>query len=198
MRVGFVDHSYHAQTRTSGFFLDAVFPGAEVDLYWDESWRGGDKVDAAAVAAAEYDLVVAWQSESAALALAASGVPNLVFVPMWDSCRLVPDTFWRKLRSARVVSFCHHLHEHLLRRGLTSAYFQYFPEPGDALPSFADLRGFFWQRRADLTWRDVRRLIGATEFASFHLHLAQDPGADTPIRPSTEERHPRARRSRRP
>jgi glycosyltransferase involved in cell wall biosynthesis len=46
---------------------------------------------------------------------------------------------------------------------------------------------FFWQRRNELTWREVARLLAGNPVESVHLHRALDPGGDY-VPPSAADR----------
>ena len=188
-RVAFIDHSYHKKTLSTVFLRECLFPDQRVDDWWDESWRGGSAVDAEWLAAQGYDLIVVTQVEVAAEALARLGCKNVVFIPMWDSCRLLPEAWWRALEGFRIISFCTALHERVRNYGLPSIYVQYYPDPTkfQVVSDYTGLRGFFWQRHHDLTWRHVVRLASATPEHRLHIHLAQDPGAEDTETPSPAE-----------
>jgi glycosyltransferase involved in cell wall biosynthesis len=178
MRVAFIDHIYHQKTRSTEFFKDALLSGHVVDEWWDDRWHGGAPLDVGAVLERDYDLVVIWQAEEAAAEIASSaGARNVLFVPMWDGVAGLPDDYWGRLRSARVLAFSHALYERVRSLGVPATYAQYFPdvERFAAVSDFTALRGFFWARRRELAWSQIAELIGATQFDHFHLHLAPDP-----------------------
>jgi hypothetical protein len=181
LRVGLVDHAYHQHTRSTAFFKDEVLAGHEVEEWWDDRWHSGAFPDAGEIAAREYDFLVVLQAEELALSLATLGARNIVFVPMWDGAHVLPDSYWKQLTGVRIVSFCHALHERVQALGLPSMYAQYFPDPAGLreVTDFSSLRGFFWQRRPEISWRQVALLSGATRFAQMHLHLAPDPGCES-------------------
>ncbi|MFO0677930.1 MAG: glycosyltransferase [Polyangiaceae bacterium] len=181
MRIAYVDHSYHATTRSSDFFRDALLVGHDVEVFLDDRWNGGLAVDVDRIVGGGYDLVIVWQMELVAEDLARRGVP-FVFVPMWDSCRGLSDVWWRKLRTARVVSFAHALHERVSDLGVESIAVRYFPDPDAAGPpvTFDGLRAFFWQR-SQPTCETVEKLFAKSGLEAMHVHLASDPH----VNPST-------------
>jgi glycosyltransferase involved in cell wall biosynthesis len=176
-RIAFVDHSYHQKTRSSRFIREALFPGQIVEDWWDDSWIGGAPVDTKRLIAQGYDQIAVWQTETVAHALARHGCGRVIFFPMWDSCHHLPGDWWRALNGLRIVSFCRALHERVRRCGLPSIHVEYYPDPSAVQPvaDFGELRGFFWQRRLDLTWHHVLRLVGDIRFSRLHFHMAQDP-----------------------
>jgi hypothetical protein len=183
LRVALVDHSYHVRTASTAFFAQAVLADCEVDEFWDDSWQGGAPVDVRQIAEGGYDLVVVFQVETAAAALAAIGEPDVVFIPMWDSCLGLPDEYWLQLRNVRVVSFAHALHGRVRRLGVWSEKFTYFPDPEPLVDvtDFDSLRGFLWLRRREVRWEHIRQLTAGTRFTNFHVHLAQDPGNEQAV-----------------
>jgi glycosyltransferase involved in cell wall biosynthesis len=192
-RVAFIDHSYHQKTHSTIFLKEAMFPDLKVDEWWDDSWQGGAAVDIEWLIAQRYDLIVVVQVEVAAEALARHGYKSVVFIPMWDSCRNLPEAWWRALDGFRVISFCRVLHERVRQYGLPSIHLQYYPDPSrfPLVSDFTELRGFFWQRHHDLTWRHVLRLVDDTPSVRLHFHLAQDPGTQFAEAPSIAEQEQR-------
>ena len=189
MRVCLVDHAYHQRTRSTLFVKQDLLAEHEVDEWWDDRWHSGVAPDATEIIERGYDLIVVVQAEELLAELVAKGAENLVFIPMWDGARHLPDRYWRRVGTVRVLSFCHALHERLRRLGVVSTYAQFYPDPvGDLrVADFSTLRGFFWQRRFEITWKDVAELIRKAPFSGMHLHLAQDPNAETRNLPSKEE-----------
>jgi Glycosyl transferase family 2/Glycosyl transferases group 1 len=192
-RIAFVDHSYHQKTRSTFFIRDALFPGQAVEDWWDDSWQGGAPIDVDQLIAQGYDLIAVCQVEIVAEMLARRGFRPVIFIPMWDGCKNLPEGWWQALDGFRIVSFCRALHERVRRCGLPSIHVEYYPDPATfpAVSDFAELRGFFWQRHHDLTWHHVLRLVGESRFSKLHFHMAQDPSADLIESPShtEQERH---------
>ena len=181
MKIAFIDHSYHKKTKSSEFFAKLLFPEADVEIWWDDSWFGVGSDYIAEVESRQYDLVIVWQMEFVARDLARRARLNpslqVLFIPMWDGCQGLGEDYWRELDIVRILSFSRSLHERLLGHGLTSCYAQYFPDPTRfPVADYRSRRGFFWPRVDAVVWPQIRALIGAAEFASFHIHLSLDPG----------------------
>lgn len=189
MTIAFLGHSYHQRTASSRFMQDILRDAfGAMDCYFDDSWAGGAALDVPAILARGYRAVHIWQMESlAAAAATAEHAPGtrVTFYPMLDSARMAKDEFWRRIAGQmRVVSFSRTLHVQMLRRGLESACFEYMPDPADhALVEDPDPQSlFFWQRRRDFGWPELRRLLPADFGGRVHLHLHLDPtfGAAVP------------------
>lgn len=189
MRVCLVDHAYHQRTRSTSFVKHDLLAEHDVDELWDDRWHSGIAPDAAEIVERNYDLIVVLQASEVVAELVRAGATNLAFIPMWDNAKRLSDKYWRGLGDVRILSFCHALHRRMQRLGVLSTYAQYYPDPGTLEPvgDFETLRGFFWQRHFELTWDDITVLIGEAPFAGMHIHLAQDPDAETRSLPSSEE-----------
>jgi hypothetical protein len=190
--IAFLGHSYHQRTASSGFMQDILREAyGAMDCFFDDSWAGGIALDVATIAARGYDHIHIWQMESlaSAVAAAAPAVP-VTFYPMLDSARMAKDDFWRRIAGhMRIVCFSRTLHLQMLRRGLESACFEYMPDPASQVP-VEDPEPeslFFWQRRRDLGWPEVRRLLPQGFAGRVHLHMHLDPTYGTPEPPPAGE-----------
>jgi hypothetical protein len=189
MSIAFVGHGYHEKTKSSLFMLDFLrqhFPN--VDLFYDYSPMGGPSLELEPIAEAGYDLIIVWQMEMVAKWFAERVPARLVFVPMYDGARYLELEFWSAFQNTRVLTFSQTLHELLQKFDVPSLKVQYFPDPSTFAPvTFADFRGFFWQRRQEIAWPLIKRLFSGTRLAGFTLHLALDPGFGEPSLPDPEE-----------
>jgi len=186
MRIAFLGHSYHAITGSSRF-MQAILQArlGEVTVFEDASWQGGAPVDVAAVLAGGFDAIHVWQMEQplAALVAAKPGVP-VYWYPMQDSARHLGAGFWARVApGARIIAFCRAVHEDAVRRGLDSAWFQFFPDPAAVAPTVAEDGVFCWPRREEFGWPLLRRLLPAGYAGRLHLHDHPDPGCAPPVLP---------------
>ncbi len=194
-RIAIVDHSYHRKTRSSEFFsLLLNDSGHQVDLFWDESWKGGETVKFDEVSG--YDVIIMFQSVCETGSVNFRSLhPNVIYIPMLDGFDLPRGPhwnlaqYWERFQGSKILSFSRALHGMAIGAGLFSLNLQFWPEPPSkiSVPK-KGLHGFFWLRRQDMVpWTTVRTLIGNTEFESFHLHFAPDPQAPKSIVPSSRE-----------
>lgn len=190
MKIIFIGHSHHLQTKSSDFFLKILNELGTVDCIWDESWKTKILPDISIQSIAEYNLVIVWQMDHFA-ELFAGKHPNVVFVPMYDSSMGQHEWFWKSLAGTKIISFSGAIHRRATQAGLQSLRVQYFPDPTlfCAERKWDSLRGFFWQRNAKITWAEVRMLIGEQPFSHFTLHGALDPiGNANHIMPDDNDR----------
>ena len=177
MGFAYVGHSYHAVTGSTAFFKDILTQHTELDEYLDDGWRGGKSVDPREIAAGGYERIFVFQIADIAVALANLMPERVVFVPMWDGCSSLKQEFWAGLGQIRVLSFSWALHRRLREWNLDSFHTQYFPDPDKFLKvsDFSGLRGYLWQRRKEIGWREVRKLSGDHRWGKFWLHIGMDP-----------------------
>jgi len=189
MRIAFIGHSLHQRTRSSGFFVEKLESIGEVSFFWDDTGLSSENVNISSIIRSGYDLIVLWQIEKYAPLLARSGHPNVVFVPMYDGCKDLPEAYWRACRGLKLLAFSSTLYERFQRFGLVTEYFQYFPNPGDfpEIEKGDDLHGFFWQRKQDITWQTIRPLLDGTDWQHISMHTRVDPEGGKFVRPSEEE-----------
>jgi hypothetical protein len=179
VRTAFIGHSYHQKTRSTSFFLSFLETLGAVDTFWETGWGDRQYLQVDQILDRNYDLIVLFQAFPHAPSLSKSQHPNVVFIPMYDACKEVPDRFWDSCRNLKYLSFSASLHDKFTRLNLPTAYFQYFPEPlqPTSVHNFRRLHGFFWPRTKQLSWHcHIRRLVAGTSFDNITLHMAPDPG----------------------
>jgi len=187
VKIAYIDHSYHAQTGSTTFFLDLLKDVAEVDVYLDDGWLGRDNVNLREILARNYDAIVLFQVERHAKLLNDSQA-RVIFVPMYDSCLPFSDDFWKELTRIEILCFCRALYERLDHWGLRARYTQFFPDPArfevNAAPEHA---GFFWSRRPEPSWQTVKSLLGDSRLSWINIHQAYDPSVVHPTVISDED-----------
>lgn len=187
-RLAFIDHSFHQKSTATFFLMELLRQQYAVDIFWDESWLGGERINPEIIAAGNYDTVIFFQliDKYTPENIRQCGCGNIILIPMYDHSGGWPDDFWLQYRAFKIVNFSRQLHERLTALGMITRYFQFFLPPVERVP-LEGLHGFFWQRTDRITWDQIRRLVQGSEFRSFHLHLAVDPPGYARVLPSAEE-----------
>lgn len=178
MQIALIDHSYHETTKSTCFFSDILEEIGNVRRFYDDSWCGGPESWKAEFDETAYDLIVVWQVHKAFSALSGKH-ENVVFVPMYDAMLDSSRFYWnRSFNTAKCLAFSRKLHEEVTRRGATSRYFRYFPDPARyrSVTDFSEIRPFFWYRSKDIAPDLVAKLCSATPIANLAIHNAPDPG----------------------
>jgi hypothetical protein len=194
-RIAYIDHSYHKKTLSTDF-LPAILRkyGHVVDYYWDDSWIGGERVNWNHVS--NYDVIIMFQSYCKIDNDYYRNLhPNTVFIPMldqfgiWQGPLINLTGFWEPFQGSKVLNFSGALHAMTIGFGVRSFFLRYYQSARESrVDGSGGLKGFFWLRReTELPWALVRQLITNTEFESFHIHLATDPGTKSPTLPTAED-----------
>lgn len=194
--MAFVGHSFHQQTRSSWFVVELLRRFADVDVFWDDSWRGGGGVQAE-ISQKHYDAVVLWQNfeHFDYEAFRQRGITNITVVPMYDQSGRLPLSAWFRHRRAKVLSFSSALHARVTAAGLHSLRVQYYqplPEALPAMPSGGAGRlassglAFLWQRGQEVTWKTVLALLGPQRVSRIHIHATPLPSQTLDL-PSEDE-----------
>jgi len=183
MKIAFVDHSYHKQTKSTNFLIDILKRNKhEVEHIWDYAWCGGKAVLFDDIAG-KYDAYVFLQ------VIPDSSIPfyktgaNITFIPMLDGFGSEYSlhyhlSYWRMFLGCKVLCFSKSLASVYLSNGTAAKYYQYFPNPDEYSTNFnnKDMNGFFWSRCPDqINWRMVRQIVEKININSMHLHLKADP-----------------------
>jgi glycosyltransferase involved in cell wall biosynthesis len=191
-RCAYIDHSFKIKSQSSRFLIDILEKHYDVEQFWDDSWNNGPRVDLEVIAGKTFDIIVFFQQinyEPDELQML--NCEDIIFIPMYDGAHFFPDSFFQKFQGIKFLNFSKTFHDRLIGLGLSSEYFQYFPNPNNFKVTnlqSTDLSGFFWQRYDLINWGHIMKLIGDFPFKKFHLHLAIDPPGYPVIMPGDEEK----------
>ncbi|TNB48471.1 glycosyltransferase [Martelella lutilitoris] len=195
MKICYIGYDFHRKTNSAAFLLDFLQEHSSFFQRYDHH-VGEDMTSAFdfdGLIKADFDLIWVHQLEHVARAIADLPLRGrLVFTPMFDGCRNLPDSYWLGFANRddiRVISFSSTLHQRIARLGVNSYRFQYFPEPRPAPDKHDDKRQvFFWQRANRPSWDVVKKLFSETSDIRFHLHLAGDPTLSAEIDVDAEKK----------
>ena len=193
-KLAFIDHSFKKQSLSSAFLVDGLIEDYDVKSFWDDSWKGGPPIDLRLISDGDFDVLILFQQMSFYSAEELSSLNcSIILVPMYDADGGRPDLFWYQYRKFKFINFSKTIHQRLQKLGIESFYCQYFPPlPSPVLSrekenDYSRLNGFFWQRRCEITWNEIRRLISQANFAKMHIHTATDPPGYELVLPSDED-----------
>lgn len=166
----------------------------EVEIFWDEAWRNGPRVDLKKIAESGYNPVVLFQVfRFPREKIRFLRDRRVILFPMFDACPVSTDFYWKNftcLPDVRFINFSETLHRRIARFGFHSKYFRYFL-PVDETPrdkvDGRKLKGFFWQRTERITWNHIRTLISKARFETFNIHAAVDPPGFRFVQPGAGE-----------
>jgi hypothetical protein len=194
-KLAFIDHSFKKQSLSSAFLINRLKEDYEVKIFWDESCDGGPRVDLRLISEGAFDILILFQQISYYTIDELDSLNcSVVLVPMFDADGRRSDLSWYQYRKFKFINFSKTIHQRLVDIGIESLYCQYFPlPPSPALASkkeqdYSRLKGFFWQRRCEITWNEIKKLIDRANFAKIHIHTAIDPPGYDLVLPSEEDR----------
>lgn len=192
--LAFIDHSFHQQTKASSFLIEILKKEYEVELFWDESWQKGARVDLKKISRDDFNTIVFFQVfRFPAEEIASLKARKVILVPMYDAAPGSADFLWKNftcIADLKFINFSKTLHKKFTKFGFKSRYFQYFLPPDNSPPKgihSRELKGFFWQRTERITWDHIRKLIQKADFKSFNLHWAIDPPGYKVAQPDKRE-----------
>jgi len=186
-KLAFIGHSFHKKTLSNEFFLDFLKDEYEISLFWDESWRGGDRVDIAAISS-EFETFVFFQTMYESEDLKTIEEKNITFVPMYDGVYEKTKKSWKQYRDYKFICFSSVLYRRLEGYGFDALRIKYYPpaENEADLVSSGKPTVYFWQRVDEISWHDIRHLISPDQVEKVIINNSVDPGC-TFIEPSLED-----------
>ena len=107
--------------------------------------------------------------------------------PMYDNCPR-DAAFWRQYTGCKILCFSKALASLLDGFGLNVLTVQYYPPvPLEEVEwEGAGLKVFFWPRKEEVSWPQIRRLLTPEELAGVHLHVTKNL-SEVPIGVTEEE-----------
>lgn len=162
-KSAFVDHSFHKKTKAADFFRQLLAPRFNLCDFWDESWRGGRSIPAAALGPFEY--IFYFQNISGGIeTLEKLKGKKIIWIPMFDGVVGMSDFELLNLvqMPMKVIAFSRELFERLSGLGFQCFYLQYFPNPKSFQPvvDYSRRRVYFWNRIPNINWETVKTLLG--------------------------------------
>ncbi len=191
----FIDHAYHARTKSTNFFRDILDAEYQVRTFAFDPHTDNPETHFRTLYGSQFDVVVLFQIMPDLNALRQHiSAGKFVFLPMFDFLPPLEDDIWNSYRRALVLCFSSTLEAALRDRGFTTRLLCYWPvvpekwNPGDPY------RLFFWQRVDAISLDTAATLFRNIPLASIHHHRALDPGyyerpaLEKPRCPVTESR----------
>jgi|TARA_R100001015_G_C4634956_1_gene202865 hypothetical protein len=185
-RIAFVDHSFHSKTASSMFFVHELEKYYNVDIFWSSRWKGVPDGYLKKLHKT-YRNAIYWQIFPD---LKYNHPINTVIVPMWDSIWSEKDEFYENYRQYSFLCFSHALYKKCLEQKLSSKYLKFMPNgqlennkesTNNKSPSI-----YFWQRTSEITWTEVKKIIGGNKVKKVVICNAVDPGFEF-IKPCHED-----------
>lgn len=170
-RAAFVGvESHFVYTRSSAFFIEILRESLGHVHAFPSEWRWIHLP-----LRRWWDLVVFWQHFPEPWEVDALKTGNVVLVPMYDNCPR-DEGFWKQYSSCRILCFSRALGNLLRGFGLDVLTVQYYPPVPleEADWDTPGLKAFFWPRKEEVSWAQVRPLVAPDELSGLHLHVTNN------------------------
>lgn len=174
----FIAPKSHEKTKSNHFLLDYLANHFEVDyvsLDWNHYSTELNSYKK------EYDFLVCWQLFLSKKTVDSISFRKGIFFPMYDSCKSVFKTErWLIYRDFKIISFSALLSKRLRLIGINSEYIQFFPEVSDGIIWGDSSSVFYWQRRSQLSVRQVLQMFVKSNILKLFHHDVLDSGQHKP------------------
>ena len=173
----YVDHSFHQKTKATNFFIDIISKKYDINIIWDESWKGNDKNIIDQIKSAEHKTIFFFQTIPPAKHLRPLSYERIIWIPMYD------QEVNRSLRfylpylklNIKILAFSKKLYSRFKKIGFDVHLYQYFLEPMKKSRDFEKINIFFWQRHAEINWNIVKKLMEGNDINSVTIKNTPDP-----------------------
>lgn len=183
--VAYVGSSHHIKkTKSTIFLIELLQEHYHVELLITDNWQQGE-IPSDVHLDDRYHAVIFFQSMPQGVWKLPSK-KNFIFAPMYDQSGEDPIENWIEYRDFKILCFSKVLGKKLSTLGFRTFSALYYPEPKPFPQPPESGTLFFWQRRVELDWPLVRKLIPPGYLKKVHLHLAMDLGE--PVYPSENEK----------
>jgi glycosyltransferase involved in cell wall biosynthesis len=101
-------------------------------------------------------------------------------------------TYWKNMIDYKVISFSKNVYNILKKLGFKTIYIKYSLSPyllknnKNFNETKSKFKIFFWQRRNEITWNTIKKLLNPLQIEAIHIHTAVDPNMSF-VRPTEEE-----------
>lgn len=189
-KAAFIDHSFHKKTLSTIFLKKLLSKTFELVEYYDETWNGGDEIDINVLIESKCENIFYFQFIHKAEDLNKLGNVKIVWFPMWDAVYGITNSEWLKYQTLtiKIVCFSKTLHDKLCKLGFDCAYFQYFINPQSIQPvtDYKTKRVYFWNRRDEINWDIIKKLIGNNYIDLLTFMAVPDPNQNPQIPHETD------------
>lgn len=196
-RIAFIDHSYHIKTKSSDFFLKILQNYFAVDIIYDNSCQDNNKVDINMINKNNYFALILWQIIYEIDYLEKLNCNNIIFIPMYDGMgayRLSGNIDlhqWKQYKKYKFMNFSKYVNDTLKNNEFENTLnIQYAEVSNDKQVVKRNYKRkykiLFWQRRNEITWNTLKKLLDSEQIQSIHIHKAVDPNTEF-ICPSENE-----------
>jgi glycosyltransferase involved in cell wall biosynthesis len=176
-KIAYIDHSFKKKTRSNDFVKDLLSEKFVLEELWDYSWKGGKKVSTNYLNRRNFDKIIFFQVLPSLDYLKKLVCKDVIWFPMYDGIAEADlSKFKDYLNLVKVISFSKMAASKLKNIGFKCSYYQYYPEPKKQIDKLDKINIFFWQRRKNISWDVVKKIIWKNPISSVVIKNDLDPG----------------------
>jgi glycosyltransferase involved in cell wall biosynthesis len=188
-KIAFIGNLFHKKTLSSQFFAKILNKYFEVEFYYGLPRNNLKEIKFDEISSQKYDYIILWQVMPNINILNTYFDANqIIFIPMYDNV-FNWNKQWNSYKVYKFINFSKTLHSLHKEFGIDSFYIQYGNMIENIKPKNIKknkYRIFFWQRRDNITWNELKQLLIPDQIESIHIHKAVDPNINF-IMPTYEE-----------
>lgn len=181
-----IAHAFHQKSHSHDFLVRLLEPHYEITLCYIDPEDPKDYRALGVLEDIPFAVVVCWQILPPRRRLRRFQAAKIIFFPMYDHSMSWRIENWFPYRDIRIISFSRVLHQKLVKLGLDSHHFQFFPEPSKEIEWGDPREAFFWNRIAKVPPHTACILLWDSAIRKIHIQRALDPG-QVFIPPSEED-----------
>ena len=171
MKILFIDHIFHKQTKSSDFFVDILKSFASVDIiYSDPDSKEQDLFKDFCLL--DYDRICFWQIMPTPHEISILPKERTILIPMYDACCIWTYKKWSRYKGFKFISFCVKIHNILLDLGISSCYVKYVPKVimADISKKKTNVTAFIWKRTPNLNLPVIIQMFKRNGVKDFICH----------------------------
>lgn len=177
-KILFIDHSFHKKTKSSNFFKEIFSNNFIIEELWDDYWKGRKSISIDEINKINPDVVIFWQVPPLNFPLQSLRCKNIIFVPMEDAF-FYPNYKWLlyKKYNVKILCFTKVIYNKVKKLDLNCFYIRYFLKPNieNFKKDYKKLRAIFWQRKNEINWSVIKKIIGDQKIEEFYFRNIPDP-----------------------
>jgi glycosyltransferase involved in cell wall biosynthesis len=187
----FIGHEYHQKTKSSVFFIKILEKYFHIEYLWINNSSKFSNCELLN----DFNTIIFWQIIVDVSVLNQIHNKNLVFIPMYDGMGAYQRygnlnyDFWQNFEDFKFINFSKYVDKNLKQKNFKNTIQIQYAESKYNIKLQKNKKKyklFFWQRRNEITWNELRQLIDPAQIESIHIHKSVDPNM-TFVEPTEED-----------
>jgi glycosyltransferase involved in cell wall biosynthesis len=187
----FIGHEYHQKTKSSEFVIKILENYFHIEYLWINNSSKFSNCELLS----EFETIIFWQILVDISVANQLSYKNLVFVPMYDGMGAYQRNgelnfdFLQNFEDFKFINFSQYVDKNLKQKKFKNTIYIQYAESKYNIKLQENkqrYKVFFWQRRNEITWNELKQIIDPAQIESIHIHKSVDPNM-TFIEPTKED-----------